>query len=113
MNPYTKRAMRNSAIDRAATRKSIRADIEKNKEIGRIMTGEFKAAREFFKESQMAPEYEYACSVCKHTEQKFHSMIISPVYKCPKCDVEMHRVIYPVAGVVKDTQNPCTNRKTK
>jgi putative FmdB family regulatory protein len=108
MNPYTKRAQRNSAIDRAAMRKSIKADIEKNKEIGRIMTGEFKAAREFFKEGYM--EYLYRCPVCKHEEQKLHSIKAEPIYNCPKCSVQMHRVIYPVPGIVRGTQNPCTNR---
>ena len=111
MNPYTKRAQRNSAIDRAAMRKNIKADIEKNKEIGRIMTGEFKAAREFFKERDV--EYLYACPICKHEEQKLHSMKVDPVYNCPKCGVQMHRVMFSVPGVVRDTQNPCTNRIKK
>ena len=42
--------------------------------------------------------YDYTCPECNFTEEKSHSIIISPTFECPECGKIMKRIIYGGAG---------------
>jgi len=47
------------------------------------------------------PTYEYLCSNCNHTFEKFQSITASPVRKCPKCGkMKVRRLIGCGAGII-------------
>jgi putative FmdB family regulatory protein len=47
------------------------------------------------------PTYEYECSACGHTFEKFQSMKARPVRKCPECGKsKVQRLIGSGAGII-------------
>ncbi|MGI6295745.1 MAG: FmdB family zinc ribbon protein [Armatimonadota bacterium] len=47
------------------------------------------------------PTYVYECKVCKHQFEKFQKMTDEPVDKCPECEGEVARVLFPPGIVFK------------
>jgi putative FmdB family regulatory protein len=52
------------------------------------------------------PTYEYPCSACGHTFERFHSMTADPVKTCPDCGGLVRRLISGGMGVVLRGSNP-------
>lgn len=52
------------------------------------------------------PTYEYKCSACGHTFERFHSMTADPVTTCPDCGGEVQRLISGGSGIVLKGANP-------
>ncbi|WP_349246926.1 FmdB family zinc ribbon protein [Anaerobaca lacustris] len=52
------------------------------------------------------PTYEYKCSVCGNTFERFHSMTADPVKTCPDCGGEVRRLISGGVGIVLKGSNP-------
>jgi len=47
------------------------------------------------------PTYEYKCEACGHGFEKFHSIMASPIRKCPKCGKnKVKRLISTGAGLI-------------
>jgi putative FmdB family regulatory protein len=46
------------------------------------------------------PTYEYECTACPHTFEKFQSITARPLRKCPKCGGTVRRLIGAGAGVI-------------
>ncbi|MBD3262606.1 MAG: hypothetical protein GF334_13215 [Candidatus Altiarchaeales archaeon] len=49
------------------------------------------------------PTYDYSCPACGHTEEKFHSIKVDPIFACPVCEkndshVVMQRLISASIG---------------
>ena len=34
------------------------------------------------------PTYEYQCKACGHTLEEFHSIMVPPLTRCPRCDTD-------------------------
>lgn len=47
------------------------------------------------------PTYVYECKVCKRQFEKFQKMTDEPVDKCPECEGEVARVLFPPGIVFK------------
>jgi putative FmdB family regulatory protein len=52
------------------------------------------------------PTYDYKCSVCGNTFERFHSMTADPVKACPDCGGEVRRLISSGAGILSKRSNP-------
>jgi len=52
------------------------------------------------------PTYEYKCSTCGHTFERFHSMTVDPIKTCPECGDTVQRLISGGAGIVVKGSNP-------
>ena len=46
------------------------------------------------------PTYDYECSSCGHTYEKFQSITARPARKCPECGGRVRRLIGMGAGVI-------------
>jgi len=47
------------------------------------------------------PTYEYKCEACGHGFEKFHSIMASPIRKCPKCGKnKVKRLLGTGAGLI-------------
>lgn len=46
------------------------------------------------------PTYEYECTVCGHTFEKFQSIKAEPVKNCPICGKKVRRLIGAGAGLI-------------
>jgi putative FmdB family regulatory protein len=46
------------------------------------------------------PTYEYKCSACGNTFERFHSMTADPIQTCPECGGAVQRLISGGAGIV-------------
>ena len=47
------------------------------------------------------PTYDYLCSKCEHTFEKFQSIMANPLKKCPECKkMSLQRLIGTGAGVI-------------
>ena len=46
------------------------------------------------------PTYEYECTKCGHTFEKFQQMTADPLRKCPECEGKLRRLIGTGAGVI-------------
>lgn len=46
------------------------------------------------------PTYEYECTKCGHTFEKFQSITARPVSKCPACGGKVKRLLGSGAGVI-------------
>ncbi len=46
------------------------------------------------------PTYEYECTKCDHTFEKFHSMLAEPVKRCPKCRCKVRKLLGTGAGII-------------
>ncbi len=46
------------------------------------------------------PTYEYECSKCGHTFERFQSMNEEPVKRCPKCRCKVRRLLGVGAGII-------------
>ena len=47
------------------------------------------------------PTYDYKCEACGHGFEKFHSIMASPIRKCPKCGKnKVKRLLGTGAGLI-------------
>ena len=46
------------------------------------------------------PTYEYECSDCKHSFEKFQNMNDKPLTKCPECGKKIKRLIGSGSGII-------------
>ena len=46
------------------------------------------------------PTYDYECTKCGHTFEKFHSMLAEPEKECPKCQGEVKKLLGTGAGII-------------
>jgi len=46
------------------------------------------------------PTYEYKCSACGHTFERFHSMTAEPIKMCPDCGGTVQRLISGGLGII-------------
>lgn len=46
------------------------------------------------------PTYEYECTKCGHTFERFQSMSEEPLKKCPECRCKVKRLIGTGAGII-------------
>lgn len=46
------------------------------------------------------PTYEYECSHCKHSFERFQSMTDAPVKRCPKCRHAVKRLLGTGGGII-------------
>jgi putative FmdB family regulatory protein len=46
------------------------------------------------------PTYEYECTKCGHTFERFQQMTADPLRKCPECGGKLRRLIGIGAGVI-------------
>lgn len=54
------------------------------------------------------PTYEYRCSACGNTFERFHSMTAEPVKTCPECGGDVRRLISSGAGILSRGSNSGT-----
>ena len=46
------------------------------------------------------PTYEYECTKCSHTFERFQSITEEPVKRCPECRSKVRRVFGSGAGII-------------
>jgi len=46
------------------------------------------------------PTYEYECTKCEHTFERFQSMTDDPVKRCPECRCKVRKVYGSGAGII-------------
>ena len=47
------------------------------------------------------PTYEYQCKACGHTLEEFHSIMVPPLTRCPRCDTDnLVRVMGTGGGLI-------------
>ena len=46
------------------------------------------------------PTYDYQCTLCGHTFEKFQSMSDKPLKTCPKCKGKVERLLGAGAGII-------------
>ncbi len=46
------------------------------------------------------PTYEYECTKCAHTFEKFQSMKDKPVQRCPECRHKVRKLLGTGAGII-------------
>lgn len=46
------------------------------------------------------PTYEYECTKCGHTFERFQSMMEEPVKRCPECRCKVRRIVSGGAGFI-------------
>jgi putative FmdB family regulatory protein len=46
------------------------------------------------------PTYEYECTACGHSFERFQSMSAAPLKRCPKCRRRVRRVLGTGAGII-------------
>ncbi|MFW6151744.1 MAG: FmdB family zinc ribbon protein [Verrucomicrobiota bacterium] len=46
------------------------------------------------------PTYEYECSKCGHTFERFQNMSDEPLKRCPKCRCKVRRLLGVGAGII-------------
>lgn len=46
------------------------------------------------------PTYDYKCTTCSYTFEKFQSMTANPLEKCPRCGGKLKRLIGTGAGPI-------------
>lgn len=46
------------------------------------------------------PTYEYECTKCGHTFEKFHSISAEPPKRCPKCRCKVRRKVGTGGGLI-------------
>ena len=46
------------------------------------------------------PTYEYECTKCGHTFERFQNMTDEPLKRCPKCRCKIRRVFGTGAGII-------------
>lgn len=59
------------------------------------------------------PTYEYKCSACGNTFERFHSMTADPVKTCPQCGGKVQRLISGGAGIVLKGSSPGSGRENE
>ncbi|MDW8207271.1 MAG: FmdB family zinc ribbon protein [Chloroherpetonaceae bacterium] len=65
------------------------------------------------------PTYGYQCTRCDHQFDVFQRMSDAPITRCPECDGQVKRLLYPVGIVFKgsgwyitDSRNSAQNGKS-
>lgn len=46
------------------------------------------------------PTYEYECTKCGHTFERFQSIVDAPLKRCPKCRFKVRRLMGTGAGII-------------
>jgi len=67
------------------------------------------------------PTYEYECTSCGHTFEKFQVMTAEPLKKCPKCSKKVRRLLGRGSGLIfkgsgfysTDYRSPTYSEKAK